>query len=105
MMKNNEPNMNISQGWRKPVFNYAECKNLNIPFISAQHEYSLLARGVERELIPLLENQDKALLPWSPLGRGVLTAKYRFGTPVDSRAASKHFSSFIQDKFSIALQP
>ena len=29
MMKNNEPNMNISQGWRKPVFNYAECKNLN----------------------------------------------------------------------------
>jgi aryl-alcohol dehydrogenase-like predicted oxidoreductase len=57
----------------------SECKNLNIPFI------------------PLLENQDKALLPWSPLGRGVLTAKYRFGTPVDSRAASKHFSSFIQE--------
>ena len=75
----------------------SECMKLNIPFISAQHEYSLLARGVERELIPLLENQNKALLPWSPLGRGVLTAKYRFGTPVDSRAASKHFSSFIQE--------
>jgi aryl-alcohol dehydrogenase-like predicted oxidoreductase len=35
--------------------------------------------------------------PWSPLGRGVLTAKDRFGTPVDSRAASKYFSSFIQE--------
>ncbi|MFM1986240.1 MAG: hypothetical protein RIS18_457 [Actinomycetota bacterium] len=75
----------------------SECKNLNIPFLSTQHEYSLLARGVEREVIPLLENQNKTLLPWSPLGRGVLTAKYRFGTPVDSRAASKYFSNFIQE--------
>ena len=74
-----------------------ECEILKIPFMSAQHEYSLLARGVERELVPLLENQNKSLLPWSPLGRGVLTGKYRYGTPVDSRAASKYFSEFIQE--------
>lgn len=74
-----------------------ECKKLNIPFVSTQHEYSLLARGVEREIIPLLENQNKSLLPWSPLGRGVLTGKYKYGTPVDSRAASKYFASFIQE--------
>ncbi len=73
-----------------------ECKRLNIPFISAQHEYSLIERNVERDLIPLLINQEKTLLPWSPLGRGVLTGKYKFGTPVDSRAASAHFSKFIQ---------
>ncbi len=35
------------------------------------------------------------LLPWSPLGRGVLTGKYRHGTPADSRGASSHFSAFV----------
>ncbi|MFM7138863.1 MAG: aldo/keto reductase, partial [Actinomycetes bacterium] len=73
-----------------------ECKNLNIPFITAQHEYSLVERNIEKDLIPLLINQEKSLLPWSPLGRGILTGKYKFGTPVDSRAASAHFSKFIQ---------
>ena len=33
------------------------------------------------------------VLPWSPLGRGVLTGKYRTGTPADSRGASPHFSN------------
>lgn len=74
----------------------SECKRLKVPFITAQHEYSLIERNVERDLIPLLINQEKSLLPWSPLGRGVLTGKYKFGTPVDSRAASAHFSKFIQ---------
>ena len=35
------------------------------------------------------------VLPWSPLGRGVLTGKYRTGTPADSRAASPHFANFV----------
>jgi aryl-alcohol dehydrogenase-like predicted oxidoreductase len=35
------------------------------------------------------------VLPWSPLGRGVLSGKYRHGTPADSRAASPIFSSFV----------
>jgi aryl-alcohol dehydrogenase-like predicted oxidoreductase len=35
------------------------------------------------------------LLPWSPLGRGVLTGKYRGGVPADSRAASPHFERFV----------
>lgn len=73
-----------------------ECKRLNIPFITTQHEYSLVERNIEKDLIPLLINQEKSLLPWSPLGRGILTGKYKFGTPVDSRAASTHFSKFIQ---------
>jgi aryl-alcohol dehydrogenase-like predicted oxidoreductase len=36
------------------------------------------------------------ILPWSPLGRGVLTGKYRTGIPSDSRGASTHFASFVQ---------
>jgi aryl-alcohol dehydrogenase-like predicted oxidoreductase len=35
------------------------------------------------------------LLPWSPLGRGVLTGKYRNGPPADSRGASEHFEAFV----------
>ena len=35
-------------------------------------------------------------MAWSPLGRGVLTGKYRTGTPADSRAASPHFASFVE---------
>ena len=36
------------------------------------------------------------LLAWSPLGRGVLTGKYRHGTPADSRAASPHLAAFVE---------
>ena len=35
------------------------------------------------------------MLPWSPLGRGVLTGKYRTGRPADSRAASAHLARFV----------
>ena len=35
-------------------------------------------------------------LPWSPLGRGVLTGKYRNGLPSDSRGASAHFAGFVE---------
>jgi aryl-alcohol dehydrogenase-like predicted oxidoreductase len=66
-----------------------------IPLISAQLEYSLLERGLEREVQPACEALGLGLLPWSPLGRGVLTGKYRTGMPADSRAASPHFEPFV----------
>ncbi|MFN8168797.1 MAG: aldo/keto reductase [Candidatus Nanopelagicales bacterium] len=65
------------------------------PLVSTQVEYSLLQRGVEREVVPAAEDAGLGILPWSPLGRGVLTGKYRHGTPADSRGASAHFASFV----------
>ncbi len=62
---------------------------------STQNEYSLLNRKAEREVLPASINLDIGFLAWSPLGRGVLTGKYRNGIPSDSRGASPHFSSFI----------
>jgi aryl-alcohol dehydrogenase-like predicted oxidoreductase len=62
---------------------------------SNQVEYSLLNRAVEAETIPAAQALGLGVLPWSPLGRGVLTGKYRGGTPADSRAASPHFSTFV----------
>lgn len=62
---------------------------------STQVEYSLLNRTAEAEVIPSAEYHGMGVLPWSPLGRGVLTGKYRSGTPADSRAASPHFANFV----------
>ena len=66
------------------------------PIASVQMEYSLLQRGIEREVGPAAEALGVGLLPWSPLGRGVLTGKYRMGTPSDSRAASDRFAGFVE---------
>jgi aryl-alcohol dehydrogenase-like predicted oxidoreductase len=65
------------------------------PIISNQIEYSLLNRGAEAEVIPAADEMNIGVLAWSPLGRGVLTGKYRSGSPSDSRGASPHFSGFI----------
>ena len=63
---------------------------------STQVEYSLLNRRVEREVLPAAAALGLGVLPWSPLGRGVLTGKYRSGTPVDSRGASQVFAGFVE---------
>ncbi|PZG17433.1 aldo/keto reductase [Nonomuraea aridisoli] len=67
-----------------------------IPITSAQAEYSLLAREPERELLPAAAHLGVGVLAWSPLGRGVLTGKYRTGIPADSRAATPHFADFVR---------
>nr|BFE80126.1 aldo/keto reductase [Planobispora longispora] len=65
------------------------------PLVAAQVEYSLLAREPERDLLPAAEHVGAGVLAWSPLGRGVLTGKYRTGIPADSRAATPHFTDFV----------
>jgi aryl-alcohol dehydrogenase-like predicted oxidoreductase len=64
------------------------------PLVSTQVEYSLLNRGIEHEIVPAAQELGMGVLPWSPLGRGVLTGKYRTGTPADSRGASE-MSQFV----------
>ncbi|WUH94388.1 aldo/keto reductase [Streptomyces sp. NBC_00433] len=63
---------------------------------STQMEYSLLQRGVEREVLPAALDLGLGLLPSSPLGRGVLTGKYRGGTPQDSRGGSEDMAPFVE---------
>ncbi|MHB8275453.1 MAG: aldo/keto reductase [Dermatophilaceae bacterium] len=63
-----------------------------IPLVANEIEYSLLTRMPEDELTSAAQALGFGLLPWSPLGRGVLTGKYRHGIPADSRAASRDFS-------------
>jgi len=49
------------------------------PFVSAQNEYSLLNRNIERELVPACEHYGIGVLPYFPLASGFLSGKYRPG--------------------------
>jgi len=51
------------------------------PFVSAQNQYNLLDRRVERELVPACRQYGLGILPYFPLASGFLTGKYRPGEP------------------------
>ncbi|RPD71323.1 Aldo/keto reductase [Lentinus tigrinus ALCF2SS1-7] len=59
--------------------NYAITHNLT-PFVSMQNHYSLLYREEEREMFPTLKMFGVGAIPWSPLGRGLLTRTTRDAT-------------------------
>ncbi|MHA7140658.1 aldo/keto reductase [Arthrobacter sp. Bz4] len=66
------------------------------PLTAHEAEYSLLNRTVEREATPAAEALGVGLVAWAPLGRGVLTGKYRGQTPADSRAASDLWAPYVE---------
>jgi aryl-alcohol dehydrogenase-like predicted oxidoreductase len=66
-----------------------------VPLVSVESEYSLVEREPEDSLLPAAAVHGLGLLAWAPLGRGVLTGKYRHGTPADSRGASPHFTRYV----------
>jgi len=45
-------------------------------FVSAQVYYSIAGRDIEREVVPLSEDQGFGILPWSPLAGGLLSGKF-----------------------------
>lgn len=51
------------------------------PFVAIQSEYHLLARGVEREVLPYCQLHNIGFVPYYPLAGGFLTGKYRRGEP------------------------
>ncbi|OZM73093.1 aldo/keto reductase [Amycolatopsis antarctica] len=80
-------------GWQLAT---AAASRTTNPIVSSQVEYSLVQRGVEREVVPAAAHHGIGLLPWAPLGRGVLTGKYRSGTPADSRGASGTYAGYVE---------
>ena len=69
--------------------------------VSSQDEYSLVARGIEREMLPAIERHGMGELPYFPLASGLLTGKYRTGQPAPSgsRLAQKQA---LADKYHTA---
>jgi aryl-alcohol dehydrogenase-like predicted oxidoreductase len=49
------------------------------PLVSLQPQYSILARDIEVEIVPVCQRFGLGIIPWSPLGGGMLTGKYKKG--------------------------
>jgi aryl-alcohol dehydrogenase-like predicted oxidoreductase len=78
----------------------ARAKGLT-PFVATQDQYNLLAREIERELLPAIEAEKLALLPYFPLASGMLTGKYRLGKPMPegTRLSNARYSDrFVNDE-------
>lgn len=56
-------------------------RELHVPFISNQPQYSMLWRVIEQEVVPACEHEGLSQIVWSPLAQGVLTGKYLPGQP------------------------
>lgn len=83
-------------GWQSArAITLQESHSMKAPIATLQNEYSLLNRSVEEEVLESASQLGVGFLAWSPIGRGVLSGKYRNGTPSDSRGASPHFAHFI----------
>ena len=88
--------MSNFSGWQLAMAGTIQASHRgSAPIASAQMEYSLLQRGIEREVMSAAKALGTGIMAWSPLGRGELTGKYRPNTPADSRGASKHFAGFV----------
>jgi aryl-alcohol dehydrogenase-like predicted oxidoreductase len=67
------------------------------PFVSAQNQYSLLERSIEREVAPACDAYGLGVLPYFPLASGLLTGKYRRGEgpPEGTRLATPRFAGVL----------
>lgn len=84
-------------GWQSAYAITSQNGNgLKAPISTVQNEYSLLNRSVEGEVLDAAVELGAGFLAWSPLGRGLLTGKYRKGTPSDSRGATPHLAHFVE---------
>ena len=64
------------------------------PFVSQQVYYSLQARDIEYELVPLAVDRGLGILIWSPIAGGLLSGKYRRG--VEPPAGSRHLGDWSE---------
>lgn len=74
---------------------FSVLESARIPLVANEIEHSLLHRDAEHEVLPAAQALGFGVLSWAPLGRGILTGKYRGGIPPQSRAASRVFPRFL----------
>ncbi|MBZ4335411.1 aldo/keto reductase family protein [Corallococcus sp. AS-1-12] len=72
-------------------------RELRVPFISNQPQYSMLWRVIESKVIPTSDAEGLGQIVWSPMAKGVLSGKYLPGKPppADTRAATQQGASFM----------
>lgn len=67
-------------------------------FRTEQPPYSILNRGIEREVLPVCERYGMGALVWSPLAQGLLTGRYRKGLTTESLRASYGFKHLSDER-------
>lgn len=72
-------------------------RELHVPFVSNQPQYSMLWRVIEEEVVPAAEELGIGQIVFSPIGQGILTGKYKPGEPppAQSRATDTEGANFI----------
>ncbi|HLU45311.1 MAG TPA: aldo/keto reductase family protein, partial [Natronosporangium sp.] len=98
--------------WRAEEIRQAHelARELRIPLISNQPQYSMLWRVIEAEVVPTCEELGLSQIVWSPMAQGVLTGKYLPGQapPPGSRGAheriGKAMSAFMTEEILTAVQ-
>lgn len=91
---------NFSAAQMREAQDTARAKGLT-PFAATQDQYNLLSREIERDVLPVIEAEKLALLPYFPLASGMLTGKYRLGRPMPegTRLSNARYSDrFLNDE-------
>jgi aryl-alcohol dehydrogenase-like predicted oxidoreductase len=96
---------NLSAWQATKALGYADAHDLS-RFVSAQLYYSIAGRDIERELVPLADDQDIAILPWSPLAGGLLSGKFDLENPgpAGARRTTFDFPPVDLDRARIVLR-
>jgi aryl-alcohol dehydrogenase-like predicted oxidoreductase len=86
-------------GWQIADAAHTAVAESRAPFISAQNQWSLLERDVEREVVPAARHFGVGVLPYFPLANGLLTGKVRRGQdiPANSRLAEPRRTGYVTD--------
>jgi aryl-alcohol dehydrogenase-like predicted oxidoreductase len=76
-------------------------RELRVPLVSSQPQYSMLWRVIESEIVPTSEELGVSQIVWSPIAQGVLTGKYKPGAqpPAGSRAADASGGASVTGRF------
>ncbi|HWI33666.1 MAG TPA: aldo/keto reductase [Lapillicoccus sp.] len=84
-------------GWQTArAFSLLE--SARVPLVANEVEYSLVVRGSEEELLTAAAALGFGLLAYSPLARGVLTGKYRFGVSSGARTPARQVPTYVRDR-------
>src|ERR1700722_121728 len=70
-------------------------------FRTEQPPYSILDRGIEREMLPTCQRYGMGIMVWSPLSKGMLTGRYRKGQPLPDSIRVKYFPRQMSDARSL----
>jgi aryl-alcohol dehydrogenase-like predicted oxidoreductase len=86
-------------------------RELNVPFVSNQPQYSMLWRVIEEKVIPASQEHGLSQIVWSPIAQGVLTGKYLPGQPppegsraTDELSGKNFISRWMSDEVLVKVQ-